>query len=269
MTTPTNSAAPDAQPLLSLTLRDGDTLALYADRITVGAAASPATAYPVRQITQALLVYATPPVAGQPLPPPAVLARLDDGRAALFTPQDAPAASHLLDRLHTLRPDLRPPFAAPPPGYGYAPSYGYNYTYGYRAQHPSGISESERLLAGFSHLSAFVLPIWFALVVWLVTRGTQPYASQQAKQAFFFHLIMSAASLLIVIPSYIYFLSSVLTLSPTTTDPTAFPLTWFGGFFILWGALGVVSAINLVAGIIGAVHGFQGKPFHYPFFARL
>jgi uncharacterized protein len=142
---------------------------------------------------------------------------------------------------------------------GYPPPYG--------AVPVPGASSNETLLAGISHLSVFFAPIILPLIIWLVSRQSSPYASYQAKQAFVFHLFFSAVAFATGIGTYAIFISSIFSLGPNY--PTNVPPFPFAGFFVVWGVLGLLSLVNIVYSIVGAVHAFQGRPFHYPLLGRL
>jgi uncharacterized Tic20 family protein len=113
----------------------------------------------------------------------------------------------------------------------------------------------------------FFAPVILPLIVWLATRDSSPYASQQAKQAFVFHLVFTGLSVVVAIGGYAVFLSSIFTLGPT--DSSSITAAPFAGIFLLWGGIGVLGLINTIFSIIGAVHAFQGKPFHYPLLGNL
>jgi len=216
------------------------------------------------------------------------------GRTLAVTPADPPDARRLLDAILARRPDLRaPPFAvapaqrtgyAPPPGAaspwgpgpyasggysgpppGYAPpppGYGYGYYPPSATAHPSGIPDSERILAGFCHLSVFFAPLIMPLVVWLAARNSSPYASHQGKQAFFFHLLVSAVGLFVALPVFLIF---VLGFAGATASRrpglTALPIL---GFTCGWLLIVALALAQIGFGIYGAVQAFQGRPFHYP-----
>ena len=60
-------------------------------------------------------------------------------------------------------------------GYGYAPPQS---------------NDNQTVMAGLAHLSIFFGALIVPLILWLVNRGKAPYAAQQSKQAFFFHLAL-------------------------------------------------------------------------------
>ena len=142
---------------------------------------------------------------------------------------------------------------------GYPPPYG--------AMPVPGASSNETVLAGISHLSVFFAPVILPLIIWLVSRQSSPYASYQAKQAFVFHLFFSAVAFATGIGAYGLIFSSLITYSgPNISNVPPFP---FAGFIVVWGALGLLSIVNIVYSIVGAVQAFQGRPFHYPLLGRL
>ncbi|MGZ3673681.1 MAG: DUF4870 domain-containing protein [Ktedonobacterales bacterium] len=253
------------RPLCSLTLRGGS-VDLWPERATVGAAS-----YPLGELVQAALV---PYPGGSPgLVGLGVLLRTRDGRAPLLIPEDIAEAQRFLGMIYMRRPDLRappPPFPPPYPPYPpYPPQYA-----GYSAQplHPSGIPEGERVWAMLSHLSAFFIPLWFPLIVWLATQQTMPYASRQAKQAFFFHLIVAGVVLFFVVPVYaitVFGMLGSIESSSNSAPVMPFPPSYFLGFALVWLVIVLIGITNIAYGIYGAVQAFQGKPFHYPLLGRV
>jgi uncharacterized protein len=264
-------------PLLSVALRAGGTAEVFADRVRDAAGA-----YPLGQIAGALLVAdPTAPPLPNGMPSPAVQLRMADGRAPVFAPANPHDADRLLDAIFSLRPDLRMP--PPPPGYapgGYAPPPGYapggsyaapGYAQGYQAPvpgYPGG--KPDFTLAGLAHLSVFFAPIILPLIVWLTQRGKSPYIARQGKQAFFWHLIFSGGSFVLVIAGYVIFFASF---ASTPNFDSSNPSVDFGGtfaiFFVMWGIVLVLGIVDVVFGIIGAVKAFKGEPFSYPLLGGL
>jgi uncharacterized Tic20 family protein len=227
--------------------------------------------YPVRDIAWVGLVV-DPATASPGAPPnPAVGVQMRDGSHTALAPADPPDAWRLLGALHEARPDLRgpvppppgaqppgaqPPGAQPPPPYGYPP-------YGYAAPRPSN---SDNVLAGLAHLSVFFAPVIFPLIIWIAMRKSSPYTSYQGKQAFVFHLFFWVLSVTAVVVFIFYggffgpnspFFSPISPNGPSDFTP----------FFVILGfdaLLGVLSLVQTIFSIIGAVQTFQGKPFHYP-----
>ncbi|WIG58825.1 MAG: hypothetical protein OJF49_001572 [Ktedonobacterales bacterium] len=265
-----SQTAPGQSPLLSVALRDGTSFELWPDRVAAGAAA-----YPMVDVMWAGLVVdpAQPPLPNG-MPAPAIGLRLRDGRMLAFTPADPANATRALDGIFAQRPDLRvgaPPSpaggqqwaSAPPPpyGYGYAPV---------RPPHPSGIPDSDRILAGLAHLCAFFGGLILSGVIWGVAHNSMPYAARQAKQAFFWQLVFTVLLLVLIVPAYIMFIFSIATAAaPYSGSPNPFPGLGFGLILAAWGIAGVLSIVHIVFAIIGSVQAFQGKPFHYPLFGRL
>ncbi|HEU5441201.1 MAG TPA: DUF4870 domain-containing protein [Ktedonobacterales bacterium] len=178
---------------------------------------------------------------------------------------------------NTTPPPPLPPFGygyqAPPPppppgyGYGYGPfPYPYPYPpYAYRPPHPSGIPDSERTLAGITHLSVLFAGIIMPLIVWLAVKTSMPYASRQAKQAFFFQLILFIVTVVAVVPFYIAFFAVFFTTEiPAPGQPYTMPGAFYGGFAIIWGLIFALSVVRIGFGIYAAVQAFAGKPYHYP-----
>jgi uncharacterized Tic20 family protein len=238
-------------PRLVVTLRDGGTCELRADRIIASG-----QEYPLAEIAWVGLVIdpTVTPVPGAP-PPPAVLLRLRDGREALLSAAEPPAAWQLLGAIFQARPDLRSP-AGPAPAYPPPPGYGYGY------QAPPRSSNSDTVLAGVSHLSIFFAPVILPLIVWLATRNSAPYASRQGKQAFFFHLAFFVVQIVLIFGWIFGFPLLLLSLGPNVTPTAEAP--FFLSFFGIWLVYLAVWLIEVIFSIIGAVQAFQGKPFHYP-----
>jgi uncharacterized Tic20 family protein len=267
------SASGQPAPLLSIALRDSGTLDLWPDRL-----ASADQVYPLAALRHVRLAGdAAAPFVSLGLP----------GRTVSLTPADPPDARRLLDAILARRPDLRaPPFAVspepagyapppPPPGAappwgpyapgGYAPpppGYGYGYYPPSAIAHPSGIPDSERILAGFCHLSVFFAPLILPFVVWLADRNSSPYASHQGKQAFFFHLLVSAVGVFVALPIFLIFVLGFAGAAASKRPRlTALPIL---GFTCGWLLLIALVLVEIGFGIYGAIQAFQGRPFHYP-----
>jgi uncharacterized Tic20 family protein len=221
--------------------------------------------YPVRDIAWVGLVVDPTTATPGAQPNPAVGIQMRDGTHAALVPSDPPNAWRLLGAIHEARPDLRGPVPPPPgaqaPGMQPPPPYGYP-PYGYAP--PPSASNSDNVLAGLAHLSVFFAPIILPLVVWLAMRNSSPYVSRQGKQAFFFHLFFTALTFVTFILLYAGFFSVVIasTSGSGTPDLGGFsPFLLILGFYVV---IGIVSLVEIIFSIIGAVQAFQGKPFHYP-----
>lgn len=253
-------ASGEQHPLFSLPLREG-VLYLWPDRILLGS-----TSFPLTELIQAALV---PYPAGAPgAIAYGLLVRMRDGRAPLLIPEDTAATQHFLDALYAQRPDLRQP---PPPPFS-VPHPPYYTTYAAQPPHPSGIPQNDRVWAMLSHLSVFFLPLWFPLIVWLVTQHSMPYASRQAKQAFFFHVIVSGLMLVVVLPVVVFVnfsMFATLAQGPASNPAIPFPPGYFASFALIWLVTMLIGITNMAFGIYGAVQSYQGKPFHYPLLGRL
>lgn len=140
------------------------------------------------------------------------------------------------------------PSGSPPPDGSSAPA----------AKHETGI-------AGVAHLSSFFAPLVVPLIIWLVVRDSMPYAAHQAKQAFFFHLVMAVLGLVGV---FVLFLSLVSTLFATAsqaiTSEVATSTTPPGWLFALITFAIIIGLTGQILSIYGAVQAFQGKDFSYP-----
>ena len=263
------SGTPGGGALMSIALHGGGALGLWPDRLE-----SAGVTYPLADIAWAGLV--NDPAAPQGVAPaPTVAWRMADGRYALATPADPPQAWQLLEALFAQRPELRTPLPppapstaqagawGPPPPYGYA-AYGYA---PYRAAQPQ--NDNQTVMAGLAHLSIFFGALIVPLILWLVNRGKAPYAAQQSKQAFFFHIGLFVVEMVILIPGYIIVFTSMFAFTPSGNVPYPSMAGFFGGFFIVWGALFVIQIVAIVFGVIGAVKAFKGEPFHYPLMGRV
>jgi uncharacterized Tic20 family protein len=252
------STAAGTAPQATIMLRDGGSLDLWPDRLVF-----PAGAYWLADVVWAGLVTDTsalPTPFGQPVP--ALGLRLRDGRGAIFSPADPANAMGFLDAILALRPELRPDLRLPPaPAYPRAPG----------TTHPSGVPDGERALAGISHLSVFFAPLLLPLIVWLVVRESLPYASQQAKQAFFFHLLVTVVALVVVVPLVVVFGIAVGGTAALIGHSFASGLGFlpFAAFFCGFGLILLVVVCEIVFAIYAAVQAFQGRPFHYPLLGRI
>lgn len=290
-------SAPGANPIISIALREGGNLALYPNRIV-----APDATLALGDVAAAYIAVAPglPPLPdGRPLP--ALALRLRDDTYRTLVPADPPDAARFLEALYAPRPDLRPsptgaagapgypgyqapppagPYYAPPapgyappiPGYGYGAPYAPYPAYApyapYAApMHPSGVPDGDRILAGITHLSVFFAGIIMPLIVWLAVKRSMPYASRQAKQAFFFQLILGVISLGLFVPFYAWMFTSIFAFTPN--NPDAASASFFGGFLLLWAAILIISGLRIGFGIYAAVQGFQGKPYHYPLLGGL
>src|SRR5258708_3116080 len=111
------------------------------------------------------------------------------------------------------------------------------------------------------------------LLLGLATRESSPYASRQAKQAFFFHLGFAVLTFVAFVVGYAFFFATVFgtagALDPNTTGPSPAVFASFSGFIVLWGVVGAASLVNIIFSIIGVVRAFQCKDFHYPLLGGL
>ncbi len=249
-----------AATALTIALRNGATCVLRDGALTIGDAAFPLT----QLISAGLVADVSVPVAPRMPPFPAVALRLADGASYFLTPVEQADSMRLLQAIHAARPDLPPYWPGYGAGPGYPPPYGAPMYPGY-PPYAAGLGDTDRTLAGLAHLSVFFAPVILPLIFWLVMRKSHPYASQQAKQAFWFHLILSVIAVVAVIALQITLFatlaSTAATFGPTSTPPD--PATAFATFGFLL-VFYVVGLINIIFSVIGAVKAFQGKPFHYP-----
>lgn len=248
-------------------LRSGETCAHQPDALTIGQ-----RQIPLREIASARLVadLSVPVPPGMP-PTPGVALRLSDGSGVAFTPIEPLDCWRLLQALAATRPEVVGPLPPPPgaagPTMGYGPGYGSGYLHGYPPlMGAAGPTDSDKTLAGLCHLSVFFAPVILPLIIWLVMRRTQPYASQQAKQAFWFHLFFAAIALIAGLALQAYFFSSFFSAASAgaTSDPISIDLSILPVMLAFYGLLIILGLINAIYSIIGAIQAFHGKPFHYP-----
>lgn len=135
---------------------------------------------------------------------------------------------------------------------------------------PAQSSKNETMVAGIAHLSSFFAPLIAPLIIWLIARDNMPYASRQARQAFFFHLLMSAFALVVGTVLFFSFISSLFaTASQAITSETATSTAIPAWFFALFTFVIIISLSGYALCIYGAVQAFQGKDFSYPLLGRL
>lgn len=260
MTTGTGAGGSSgAGALVTAPLRSGAVLSVWPDRLE-----SAGIVYPLADIAWAALV--NDPAAPQGMPPaPAVAWRMADGRYISATPTNPPQAWHVLEALYAQRPDLRtPPPPPPPPGYAPYPPQGY------AAYAQPQRNDNQTVMAGLAHLSILFGALIVPLVLWLVNRGKAPYAAQQSKQAFFFHIAVAVVEFIVIgVFLAIFFASmSAMVSSTTYVDQTASGF-FVGGIFIFYGVIFAIQIVAIVFGVIGAVKAFKGEPFHYPLMGGL
>jgi uncharacterized Tic20 family protein len=251
------------QPL-SILLRTGEAMSLQPDALVIGV-----RRYGLDDLIAATMVADPflPPVTGASVPP-ALSLRMRDGKTLIAGPSQPYDTWRMLEAIYLRRPDLRTPL---PP----APQ-----TFGASTTQWASQPDNQNLLAGLSHLSIFLLPFIFPLIIWLALKDSAPYASRQAKQALWWHVIYALTGLVIVVAIQIFFVlgfaASIFgfAASASSSDPQAgLPLVGFLGSFLISVLAFVfffaVAIYFVVYGILGAVHAFKGEEFHYPFLGRL
>jgi uncharacterized Tic20 family protein len=253
--------APEVTPLVSVALRNGDDLTLWPDRV-----ATATSVFPLAHVIGVVLV-ADPlaPLLPNGLPVPAVQLRLASGQAPVFTPADPPDAYRLLDSIYTRRPDLR--WAPPPPSPFppvFPPPSGANPHWS-----PPGYAREDNTLAGLAHLSVFFAPLILPLIVWLTQRNTSHYAAQQGKQAFFWHLLIGAIEVPLVLIPYVAFLAGLSNRQIGSAGFASDPFAFLGSFLLPLCLAGLLGLLNIIFSIIGAVRAFRGEAFHYPLLGGL
>ncbi len=103
-------------------------------------------------------------------------------------------------------------------------------------------TQDEKTLAILTHLSGIFFSIVVPLIVWLTSKDTKPWLSDQSKEALNFQITVLIG----------YIIASALTVI----------LIGFVLFFIVWAA-------SIVLSIIAAVRVSQGAAFRYPLAVRL
>ena len=108
------------------------------------------------------------------------------------------------------------------------------------------------------------------LILWLVNRGKAPYAAQQSKQAFFFHVGLVVVEMVILYPWLHHRFYEHVCFHPLAA--TCHIRRW-QDFLVVSSSYGralfAIQIVAIVFGIIGAVKAFKGEPFHYPLMGRV
>jgi uncharacterized Tic20 family protein len=134
-------------------------------------------------------------------------------------------------------------------------------------EQPVPLRESDRVLAGIAHLSVFFAPLLVPLIIWLALQPSAPYPARQGKQAFFFHLAIGAAAIVLVL---VLGLLAVLLLTLGVASNASGAVVPAVLLVPLTGLAVVVLALVMMGfSIYGAIQTFQGLPFSYPFMSRL
>jgi uncharacterized Tic20 family protein len=266
-----------SSPLYSCWLRTGGLLNVWPDRVEAGSAV-----YRVADLIRATLVAdpsSPPPAPGSysPPPPAAVSLQVSSSQTVVLPPVRSGDAWAVLEAIYSLRPDLR---ITLPPNPDLAVRMGQS------ARSFFDDPANEKIFAGVAHLSMFFLPIVLPLVIWLAEKDRLPYASEQGKQAFWFHILFPVVFFVLfagigIVSVILTIIAGVLGIAGTaasagTGSPAPFlPFIGVGGilgivvFFLFWiGAL-VLGIGGIALAINGAIKGFEGKPFHYPFLGRI
>jgi uncharacterized Tic20 family protein len=254
------------QPL-SILLRSGEAMSLLPDGLIIGV-----RRYSLDDLIEATMVADPflPSVSGATVPP-AISLRLRDANTVIAGPSQPYDTWRMLEAIYTRRPDLRRPLPPPPP----APQ-----SFGASSAQWASRPDNQNLLAGLAHLSIFLLPFIFPLIIWLALKDSAPYASRQAKQAFWWHVIYAVVALVLVVGVQLIFVvgfaASALgaaASSDSSGPQSGLPLVGvFGSFllsFLFFAAVFAVAIYFVVYAILGAVRAFRGEEFRYPFLGRL
>jgi len=265
------SSAP--RPLFTCWLRSGGMMTIWQDRVETGL-----TSYPLVDLSVAKLI-ADPSLTASPgvSAPPAVWLQLQSGASATLVPAYPADAWKILDVIYSYRPDLRTTLP-PSPDLGARVSQA--------GQNFFTDPNNERIFAGVAHLSIFFLPIVLPLVLWLGLKDKLQYASDQAKQALWFHilypvallalfLLLGVVAVLIVIVTSAFGLASAGGSISQGSPLPLIPVISIGGifgvvaFFIFWIGAFALTISSIFLAITGAIKAFDGRPFHYPFLGRI
>src|SRR5262245_20722089 len=181
------------QPL-SILLRTGEAMTLLPDGLVIGV-----RRYGIDDLMAATMVADPflPPVPGATVPP-AISLRMRDSNIVVAGPSQPYDTWRMLEAIYARRPDLRTPLPPSPP----APQ-----SFGASTTQWASRPDNQNLLAGLSHLSIFLLPFIFPLIIWLALKDSAPYASRQAKQSFWWHVIYAVAAFALVIGVQLIFVA--------------------------------------------------------------
>jgi uncharacterized Tic20 family protein len=234
--------------------------------------------YPVADLTSATLIANPniPPAPGA-FTGAAVYLSLRSGKTLTLIPSNYADSWRVLETLYTLRPELRT--TLPP-----VPDLGARL--GGSVQGFFSDPSSQKVIAGIAHLSIFFLPFVLPLVLWLALKDNMPYASQQSKQAFWYHVMVSVGSLaffavlalLVLVATLVAGALGIAGAAASANGGSPLPLLPFAGvggvvgvlFLVLfWIGTLALSISSIVLAIMGAIQAFEGKPFHYPFLGRI
>jgi uncharacterized Tic20 family protein len=234
--------------------------------------------YPVADLTSATLIANPniPPAPGT-FTGAAVHIGLVNGKTLTLIPSNYADSWRVLQTIYTVRPELTT--TLPP-----VPDLGARL--GGSVQGFMSDPGSQKVIAGIAHLSIFFLPFILPLVLWLALNESMPYASHQSKQAFWYHVLVSAGSLAFFAVLVLLGLAATLVAGALGIAGAAAsanggsPLPWLpfagvGGIvgvlfvFLFWIGTLALSISSIVLAIMGAVQAFEGKPFHYPFLGRI
>lgn len=127
------------------------------------------------------------------------------------------------------------------------PSFGH-------ANAPLGPSWGEKLMAACAHLSILVpqAGILAPLVIWLANNQAAPYAAYQAKQAFFFHLLLIVVFWMLLVGAIVF---GAFTFGLGALPFIPILLCWYG--------------VAGIYGIVAAIKTLEGRDFRYFFIGQV
>lgn len=103
-------------------------------------------------------------------------------------------------------------------------------------------SQDEKTLAVLTHLSGILFSILVPLIVWLTSKETKPWLTEESKEALNFQITVLIA----------YAIAGALTV--IVIGMFLFPLIWL---------------FNIIFCVLGAVTASRGAPYRYPLTLRL
>ena len=125
-----------------------------------------------------------------------------------------------------------------------------------------GITQDERLLALFAHLSIFFGSLKIPLIFWAINKGKSKFVVFHSLQSLFFHLAYSVVlGFIIGITAVTGFAAGIFKGAAHSHSPGAFAI-------IIFAALGIMIALivlgAIVLAILNAVDSYKGGMKKYP-----
>lgn len=139
-------------------------------------------------------------------------------------------------------------------------------------QHPSGLSQEERLLAALSHASVFFsyAGIIVPIIIWATQKGKSVYTEFQALQALILQAVVFIFNMLFV-ACFMCAIFVPILVTPLAENETVSGVA-FGGMFIVIMIMSFLMPFGyfaiIIYGIVGAIMTYQGKDFRYVIIAN-